>query len=169
MYRLVCMLLLLSSVIEAKPLIDDDSARVYIEKYKHIAIMEMDRGGVPASIKMAQALLESNAGQGELAKNANNHFGIKCGSSWDGKTLALKDDDKDKNGKDVSHIVDKRTGEECLTGDRGQNALPANTVPRILDQVSQRGLSFERVVVQVDLFKPQRDDFHRLCLERVLF
>ena len=62
-------------------------------------------------------------------------------------------------------LVDKRTGEECLSGDRGQNALPVNTVPRILDAVSQRGLSLERVVVQVDLFKPQRDDFHRLCLD----
>jgi hypothetical protein len=62
-------------------------------------------------------------------------------------------------------LVDKRTGEECLMGDRGQNALPASTVPRILDQVNQRGLNFDRVVVQVDLFKPQRDDFHRLCLD----
>ena len=62
-------------------------------------------------------------------------------------------------------LVDKRTGEECLSGDRAQNALPASTVPRILDQVSQRGLSLDRVVVQVELFKPQRDDFHRLCLD----
>jgi LysM repeat protein len=71
----------------------------YIDRYKKIAIEEMERTGVPASIKLAQGLLESGAGKSYLATEGNNHFGIKCGSSWDGKTLALKDDDKDKNGK----------------------------------------------------------------------
>ena len=52
----------------------------YIERYKEIAIREMERAGIPASIKLAQGLLESNAGQSWLARNANNHFGIKCGN-----------------------------------------------------------------------------------------
>lgn len=70
----------------------------YIEQYKKIAIKEMDRAGVPASIKLAQALLESNAGRSELARKANNHFGMKCGSSWKGKTFHKKDDDYDEFG-----------------------------------------------------------------------
>ncbi|MCB9283311.1 MAG: LysM peptidoglycan-binding domain-containing protein [Lewinellaceae bacterium] len=73
--------------------------RDYIEHFKDIAIQEMERAGIPASIKLAQALLESNAGQSELAQRANNHFGIKCGVDWDGKTYMKKDDDYDENGK----------------------------------------------------------------------
>lgn len=55
----------------------------------------MERTGIPASIKMAQALLESNAGQSTLAKDANNHFGIKCHSTWLGKKYYQIDDDTD--------------------------------------------------------------------------
>ena len=76
-----------------------EQQRAYIEHYKDIAIQEMERAGIPASIKLAQALLESNAGQSELAQHANNHFGIKCGADWDGKTFFKKDDDYDENGK----------------------------------------------------------------------
>lgn len=65
----------------------------YIEQHKDIAIREMQRTGVPASIKLAQALLESNAGRSTLAVKANNHFGIKCGGKWKGKTYYRKDDD----------------------------------------------------------------------------
>jgi LysM repeat protein len=71
---------------------------VYIEQYKDIAIEEMHRTGIPASIKMAQAILESNAGRSYLAKKGNNHFGIKCGSQWSGSTVMRKDDDY-KNGR----------------------------------------------------------------------
>ena len=70
----------------------------YIEKYKKTAIKEMERAGVPASIKLAQALLESNAGRSTLARKANNHFGMKCGSSWKGKTFHREDDDYDEFG-----------------------------------------------------------------------
>ena len=71
----------------------------YIDKYKQTAIEEMRRAGVPASIKMAQAILESNSGRSDLAKKANNHFGMKCGGYWDGKTYYKEDDDIDENGK----------------------------------------------------------------------
>ncbi|MEO0778205.1 MAG: glucosaminidase domain-containing protein [Bacteroidota bacterium] len=71
----------------------------YIEKYKDIAIAEMERAGVPASIKLAQGLLESGAGTSTLAKRANNHFGMKCGARWEGKTFYREDDDYDENGK----------------------------------------------------------------------
>ncbi|TVQ45778.1 MAG: LysM peptidoglycan-binding domain-containing protein [Saprospirales bacterium] len=71
----------------------------YIEQYKDIAIFEMERTGIPASIKMAQAILESNAGRSELALRANNHFGIKCGGNWSGGTHYRKDDDRDSRGR----------------------------------------------------------------------
>jgi len=70
----------------------------YIEKYKKIAVREMERSGIPASITLAQALLESNAGNSELARKAHNHFGIKCHSGWKGKTYHKKDDDYDEFG-----------------------------------------------------------------------
>jgi len=65
----------------------------YINKYSHIAIAEMQHSGIPASIKMAQALLESGAGKSTLAREANNHFGIKCGGGWTGLTYYREDDD----------------------------------------------------------------------------
>jgi len=71
----------------------------YIDQYRNLAISEMHRTGIPASIKLAQAILESNAGLSTLAREANNHFGIKCGSQWNGKTFYRKDDDRNRNGK----------------------------------------------------------------------
>ena len=72
----------------------------YVNKYKDIAISEMERAGVPASIKLAQGLLESGAGTSTLSNRAKNHFGIKCGGDrWKGKEYFHKDDDYDANGK----------------------------------------------------------------------
>lgn len=71
----------------------------YVELHKEIAVSEMHRTGIPASIKLAQALLESNAGRSDLATKANNHFGIKCGGDWSGKTYRKEDDDYDSNGQ----------------------------------------------------------------------
>lgn len=70
----------------------------YIETYQKIAIREMHRSGIPASITLAQGILESSWGNGSLALNANNHFGIKCKSTWNGPTFYIKDDDF-KNGR----------------------------------------------------------------------
>ena len=64
----------------------------YIDRFKTIAIQEMNLYGIPASITLAQGLYESGSGNSELAKNANNHFGIKCTSDWTGKSY-YKDDD----------------------------------------------------------------------------
>jgi len=66
----------------------------YILKYQLLAIDEMGRSGIPASIKMAQACLESANGNSELSKASNNHFGIKCKSSWTGSTVSYDDDEK---------------------------------------------------------------------------
>ena len=66
----------------------------YIEQYKDIAIKEMKRTGIPASITLAQAILESNSGESVLAKKSNNHFGIKCKLEWKGETVFHDDDAK---------------------------------------------------------------------------
>lgn len=65
----------------------------YIDRFRPIAVQEMNIYGIPASITLAQGLLESGNGNGELAVVANNHFGIKCTSDWKGKTY-YKNDDK---------------------------------------------------------------------------
>lgn len=66
----------------------------YIDAWKEMAVQQQADYGVPASIIMAQALLESAAGQSELAVNANNHFGIKCTSDWFGGVYYYDDDSK---------------------------------------------------------------------------
>jgi hypothetical protein len=65
----------------------------YISTYREIVISEMHRTGIPASIKMAQAIVESASGTSTLARQSNNHFGIKCGNSWEGETVYRHDDD----------------------------------------------------------------------------
>lgn len=79
--------------ISGNTLISRYTAENYIEKFKDIAIREMNSNGIPASITLAQGILESGNGNSSLAREANNHFGIKCTSEWKGKTI-LKDDDQ---------------------------------------------------------------------------
>lgn len=64
----------------------------YIERYKQIAIDEMVRAKIPASITLAQGILESGAGKSPLCRNSNNHFGIKCKEEWKGKKYYHDDD-----------------------------------------------------------------------------
>lgn len=66
----------------------------YIEKYKDIAINNMNKHGIPSSITLAQGILESGNGSGRLAVEANNHFGIKCKGSWTGGKIYHDDDEK---------------------------------------------------------------------------
>ena len=64
----------------------------YIDRYKHIAIDHMERYGIPASITMAQGILESDSGNSNLARKSNNHFGIKCKKDWKGERVYHDDD-----------------------------------------------------------------------------
>lgn len=67
----------------------------YIENYAAIAVKEMHVHKIPASITLAQGILESGSGRGELAKKSNNHFGIKCHTQWKGQRV-YHDDDEDQ-------------------------------------------------------------------------
>lgn len=71
------------------------SRKEFIRKFKHIAIVEMEKTGIPASITLAQGILESGCGLSPLATGANNHFGIKC-HDWEGATFQMDDDEKDE-------------------------------------------------------------------------
>lgn len=69
-----------------------ERVREYIERYKDLAISEMQRTGVPASIKLAQGINETMAGTSDLVLRSNNHFGIKCKSTWTGESVRHDDD-----------------------------------------------------------------------------
>jgi LysM repeat protein len=79
------------------------TSQQYIDRYKIIAIQEMNLYGIPASITLAQGLFESGSGNAELARAANNHFGIKCTYDWKGKSYYKDDDGKN----DCFRVYDK--------------------------------------------------------------
>jgi LysM repeat protein len=84
---ILLLLISINSVAQNKAVILD-----YINKYKDLAIEEMKRTGVPATITLAQGIHESGAGNSQLALASNNHFGIKCKSNWTGETVKHDDD-----------------------------------------------------------------------------
>lgn len=88
-----CIGLLLSTAAMAQSL--NPVYEQYIATYRDMAIEQQRKYQVPAAITMAQGILESAAGQSELAQKANNHFGVKCTSDWVGRTI-YKDDDKEQ-------------------------------------------------------------------------
>ena len=88
----VIIAVLMVSTINAQDFVMD-----YIEKYNDISVDEMNKTGIPASITLAQGMLESNWGRSELSIKANNHFGIKCGGDWTGNTMKWEDDEYSNN------------------------------------------------------------------------
>ncbi len=71
----------------------------YIDAFADMAVEEMKLYGIPASIKLAQSIIETNWGVSSLAVQANNFFGIKCKENWEGPTFFHVDDDRDQRGK----------------------------------------------------------------------
>ncbi len=82
------------------------SYEAYIEQYSDIAMVEQARHNIPASITLAQALLESGAGKSELAAKSNNHFGIKCHSNWDGERTYHDDDQKGECFRKYDKVIE---------------------------------------------------------------
>lgn len=72
------------------------SKKEYVSIYENVAIQQMNEYKIPASITIAQGILESASGNSPLAKKANNHFGIKCHSNWEGETFYMDDDSKNE-------------------------------------------------------------------------
>ena len=77
-----------------KTLTNKEKITQYIEEFSSTAQEEMNLYGIPASITLAQGILESGLGYGRLAIEGNNHFGIKCHSDWSGKSIYHDDDEK---------------------------------------------------------------------------
>ncbi len=80
-----------------------NSTEEYIENFAEMAQFEMKAYGIPASITLAQGLLESGIGKGQLAKKTNNHFGIKCHTDWQGQYELHDDDEKDECFRKYNH------------------------------------------------------------------
>lgn len=90
--KIITLSLLLFSMAAHAQKVDTAAIITYIKQYKDIAIAEMNRTGIPASITLAQGIHESGWGKSFLAQNTNNHFGIKCKKEWTGKTFRYTDD-----------------------------------------------------------------------------
>jgi flagellum-specific peptidoglycan hydrolase FlgJ len=78
----------------------------YIDTYKEVAKENMKKHGVPASIALAQAILESGAGTGNLSRQANNHFGIKCHKGWTGESIKHDDDEAQECFRKYDKVLD---------------------------------------------------------------
>lgn len=100
--RIIFNVLFASVLLALSSLSYAQSRREFVQQYKHIAIREMERTGIPASITLAQGILESACGESELARKANNHFGIKC-HDWTGDTYTMDDDAKDECFRKYKH------------------------------------------------------------------
>ena len=81
------------------------SYKRYIHEYKSLAIEQQHKYKIPASITLAQGLLESGAGQSDLARRSNNHFGIKC-HDWKGKRVYHDDDRRGECFRKYSNVKD---------------------------------------------------------------
>jgi LysM repeat protein len=72
------------------------TVQAYVNSYKDLAITEMKRTGIPASITLAQGIIESDCGHSTLAREGNNHFGIKCHDNWTGQTIRHNDNKRNE-------------------------------------------------------------------------
>jgi LysM repeat protein len=101
--------LLLSLSVFAQPAEHKMTPQQYIENYKDEAVKEMLLFNIPASITLAQGMLESGNGNSDLAVYANNHFGIKCHVGWEGPTFTKDDDAKDECFRKYPSVLDSYT------------------------------------------------------------
>lgn len=87
----------------SKTTVYTDVVSAYIDQFDEIAMRQMQNFGIPASITLAQGILESGAGRGTLVKRANNHFGIKCHTGWNGPSVTHDDDRKGECFRKYDH------------------------------------------------------------------
>lgn len=114
--------LLLSCLICSTILLSQEkiSTEEYIDLYKKIAIDKMKEYQIPASITLAQGILESGSGNSRLAQKANNHFGIKCHQGWTGKTFYMDDDAKDECFRKYDKVEDSYRDHSLFLTQRGR-------------------------------------------------
>tara|TARA_B110000444_G_scaffold173219_1_gene162054 strand:- start:268 stop:1143 length:876 start_codon:yes stop_codon:yes gene_type:complete len=97
-----------------------NKTEIYIAKYSSAAIVEMEIYGIPASITLAQGILESGNGESRLAVDGKNHFGIKCHSNWNGKTIIEDDDEKGECFRKYSKASESYRDHSLFLTERGR-------------------------------------------------
>ncbi|MFH1320168.1 MAG: glucosaminidase domain-containing protein [Bacteroidota bacterium] len=120
---LILLFILQYSISDAQPMGYKNTPEVYIAKYKNDAIKEMLMHHVPASITLAQGMLESANGNSPLAVYANNHFGIKCHKGWEGLTFIQDDDTKDECFRKYSSVLESYNDHSEFLRNRSRYAL----------------------------------------------
>lgn len=149
----------------------------YVEMYKGIAIAHMERYGIPASITLAQGILESSCGNSYLARMSNNHFGIKCKRDWKGDTISYDDDAKgecfrkydtvEESYLDHAEFLDKQPRYDSLfvysstdykSWARGLKAAGYATAPDYADRLI-------RIIEESKLYLLDREDGNKLYAE----
>jgi len=100
-----------------------NKTEAYIEKYSQIAVDEMNMYNIPASITLAQGILESGNGESRLAVDGKNHFGIKCHSNWNGKTIIEDDDEKGECFRKYNRVSDSYRDHSLFLNERGRYAF----------------------------------------------
>ena len=100
-----------------------NKTEAYIEKYSQIAVDEMNMYNIPASITLAQGILESGNGESRLAVDGKNHFGIKCHSNWNGKTIIEDDDEKGECFRKYNRVSDAYRDHSLFLNERGRYAF----------------------------------------------
>ena len=122
-FSILATAILLCKIVSAQP----DKYRMtqleYIEKYKNDAIKDMQKMGVPASITIAQGLYESESGNSNLAREANNHFGIKCHDDWTGDTFHKDDDEKNECFRKYNTVLESFDDHSAFLRNRGRYAF----------------------------------------------
>ncbi len=96
------------------------STEDYIHQYKDVAIQKMEEYQIPASITLAQGILESGSGNSRLARKANNHFGIKCHKDWDGRRFFMDDDAKHECFRKYKNPADSYRDHSLFLTQRGR-------------------------------------------------
>ncbi|MDR1344815.1 MAG: glucosaminidase domain-containing protein, partial [Tannerellaceae bacterium] len=109
--KIIIAIVYIFSSFASAPIVDETQAKTptyenYIRKYGALAIAQQKKYHVPASITLAQGLLESGAGQSELARKSNNHFGIKCHTGWYGDKVYYDDNEKDECFRKYKNVED---------------------------------------------------------------
>ena len=95
-------------------------ARTYIKEYSTLAIHEMNLYSIPASITLAQGILESGSGTSTLAVEANNHFGIKCHVDWFGPAVYHDDDEKNECFRKYQNVSESFRDHSIFLSQRGR-------------------------------------------------
>ena len=102
---------------------------LYIDQYYPLAVKQQKEHNIPASIVLAQGLLESGAGQSEFARQSNNHFGIKCNNDWKGDRIYHDDDEKGECFRKYNQVLDSYEDHALFLKNRTRYAFLFNLAP----------------------------------------